>query len=165
MMLSKLIELYTKLYSICLENRLENVFMDRVKKHVRSGLSVFESIARIAEETIEKMVYGEYGNVFERLAAVDANKYIPHGYAYGICANLLFRCNIYFDLAVFLTWPKSTLNKHYPVPCEFRSPSAAYEYYSNERGNVWDRGTQYGRDRRELLAYMVNICRDLVDRG
>lgn len=47
-------------------------------------------------------------------------------------------------------WPKHSGDVLFPVPCEDEYPEEAYDTFA-----LWDRETQYGRDRYELLDFLI----------
>lgn len=48
-------------------------------------------------------------------------------------------------------WPKHSGNRSYPVPHPEYGPEIAFDLTDD----LWDRNTQYGRDRWELLEFMI----------
>jgi len=55
-------------------------------------------------------------------------------------------------------WPKYSGVRRYPVP----SPHATPRYAYIRRCNMWDRRTQYGRNRRELCQFIADELRKEV---
>lgn len=68
----------------------------------------------------------------------------------GICRNVSFRkCLILREL--FKTWPKYSGNREYPIQVEDEDPEATYIYCKN----MWDKSTEYGQLRWELLDHCI----------
>lgn len=57
-------------------------------------------------------------------------------------------------------WDKFSGNRTFPVPCEGVSPSAAYTAVQYK----WDSSSQYGRDRRELLDFLIEEVKKDIKR-
>jgi len=83
----------------------------------------------------------------------------PTYVSFGICTNVKSLTSNYdgsptaimYDL--FKSWPKFSGDKYYPVP----SPSgcnASLEY--DDSFDLWDKTTEYGRSRWELLDFMIS---------
>lgn len=84
---------------------------------------------------------------------------------FGICLNFYEAMeeggSYYFDTnhliqSVAATWPKFSGTLCYPVPHNTLSPIVAYD----ESTNVWDKRTQYGRDRHELLEFIITTLEE-----
>lgn len=56
-------------------------------------------------------------------------------------------------------WPKYSGNKLYPVPHPTLHPRTAYDNCSK-----WDKRTQYGKDRWELLQFIIKHIEDELKR-
>lgn len=178
--LQKLIDLYTKANDICVKQGLVNTFTRHIdRKIVDWNTTPDEAIKTVAEETLYDMA--KYNNVFQRLAEIDTESYVPAHKQLGICANVLGGTDGIYELAVFLTWPKSTLCCAYPVPntanvkwpvgpysCNedgVLTEEGIYDYNSAVGRTVWDKETQYGRDRYDLLEYLVSVSRYICEVG
>lgn len=173
--LPKLIDLYTKAYNICQERGLVNAFTRRIDDQCTD---IPKAIELLAEFTIGYMTDGDSYNVFKNIAIIDPDTYGPKTPRLGLCSNVLLNTDGIYELALFLTWPKTTFNLGYPVPNTegikafaygsgfYGAPDGTldnhgiYLHYS-ARGDLWDSTTQYGRDRYDLLEYIVSVSRDI----
>lgn len=82
----------------------------------------------------------------------------------GVCSNLYHGGFSLFEVCQFLSiaerWDKFSGDRQYPVPDScMDSAEAAYD---NCVDNMWDKDTQYGRDRRELCRFVAGELRKEV---
>lgn len=77
----------------------------------------------------------------------------PSHTSLGICdQSIMIRLGMEDILkSFFLTWPKFSGRITFPVPHPTLSPNEAY----TKLENLWDRGTEYGRNRWELLDHCI----------
>lgn len=79
----------------------------------------------------------------------------------GICLNVqVLSCDLdifsirrdyfYYCVSAYRDWPKYTGDGDYPVPHHEEDPDVAFDFKP-----LWDRRTQYGRDRWELLDHLI----------
>lgn len=61
----------------------------------------------------------------------------------------------------FRRWPKFSGNIEYPVPHPELNPYTAY----NEARNLWDRDTEYGRNRWDLLEFIIAEIEKEIQEG
>lgn len=84
----------------------------------------------------------------------------PADDTYGLCYLLERECEEYryYDLLrtirsrLFQRWPKFSGDKVYPIP----GGEATFDAYFDTNRNMWDKGTEYGRLRWDLLHWMIN---------
>ena len=81
---------------------------------------------------------------------------------YGICGNLVHLCGLYEAVVysslgeAFLSWPKYSGNRGYPIPdpkVPFDKAAAIGAYYSHP--DLWD-DSPYGNLRRELCLHIAD---------
>lgn len=68
----------------------------------------------------------------------------------GICGNVAYRKCLILD-ELFKTWPKYSGNGEFPIQVEDEDPEAAYLYCKK----MWDKSTEYGQLRWELLDHCI----------
>lgn len=68
----------------------------------------------------------------------------------GICGNVSFRRCLILD-GLFKTWPKYSGNQEFPIQVGDEGPAATYLYCKN----MWDKSTEYGQLRWELLDHCI----------
>lgn len=68
----------------------------------------------------------------------------------GVCARLTASLTLRF-LNAAQKWPGHSGEYYFPVPHPTKPPSTAYI-----ESPLWDRSTEYGRNRLELIDYVIN---------
>ena len=58
----------------------------------------------------------------------------------------------------FSEWPKSSGDNHYPVPDGDMNPEVAFD----NTEDLWDPSTEYGRNRYELLDFLIQEAEKIV---
>jgi hypothetical protein len=66
-------------------------------------------------------------------------------FPYGIILRVLEPC--------FYSWPLYSGDQTFPVPHPTKSPENAY---LDTKGNLWDKNTEYGRNRWSLLEHCIS---------
>jgi hypothetical protein len=69
----------------------------------------------------------------------------------GICFSLM-EFGYHGELHGVESWPKFSGNSTYPVPETSKTPGRAFF----EIRNMWDNNTEYGRNRWELLDFLID---------
>jgi len=82
----------------------------------------------------------------------------PRSNKMGMCHSVIIRmpyaAGVYPALEeLFLTWPKFSGSITFPVP---NGVQPAADAYLSHAGDMWDRETEYGRNRWELLDHCIN---------
>lgn len=97
--------------------------------------------------------------LLEKLQELHTNG--PAPYNHGICTQLsgpLTALEIGCLLHLMQLWPGSSGHIDYPVPASRidTSPKAAYhKYMESNTKQMWDRNTEYGQLRWELLKWLI----------
>ena len=93
--------------------------------------------------------------VLSKLLAIQTNG--PSVRELGICDNLDFDSKRWAK-SKWVNWPKYSGVLNYPVPHHYLPPATAF--YSI--ADVWDRRTRYGKDRWELLDWLIEKRKAMV---
>ena len=72
----------------------------------------------------------------------------PRVLHHGICSNIGV---MHLPVEILEKWSKYTGNNCYPVPDPELSPAKAF----TKTMNLWDRSTKYGRNRWELVNFLI----------
>lgn len=178
-----LIDLYTKAYNICVEREIKCSLLSAVYVRINriEPMTVEQAINDIINHELDycldRSVFDR--SVFEKLASIDPDTYEPYNEMTGICSNLLVDEPSILVNSLMVTWEKFSGRAAYPVPnadalaLDFGTrfekdehgvltAEGVYDYHSKIYRNQWDKKTQYGRDRYELLAHIVNTCKALL---
>jgi hypothetical protein len=78
----------------------------------------------------------------------------PRDRANGICANITKGYELQL-MKLFKMWPKFSGSLLYPVPHSGIGASLAY----NTIQDLWDKSTEYGRDRWEFLDFLIEVSK------
>lgn len=83
--------------------------------------------------------------------------YRPNGICLGVCKQSAYELQI-----IFPTWPKYSGNLAFPVPAQIENrywngPGAAY--LATTPKQKWNKKTEYGQLRRELLDFLIKETR------
>lgn len=77
----------------------------------------------------------------------------------GICAHVLDEAE-YLLQQMFCCWSKYSGSPSYPVPSDHPDYGAYSAYVDLHYLDKWNRDTQYGRDRWELLDFLIEFLED-----
>ena len=100
-----------------------------------------------------------YAHLLERLQELHTNG--PAPYNHGICTQLSGPLTVLERgclLHLMQLWPGSSGHANFPVPANRTdtSPKAAYhKYMESNTKQMWDRNTEYGQLRWELLEWLI----------
>lgn len=85
----------------------------------------------------------------------------PLDKSYGICCNIQYKHQVEHLLEeLFPYWSKYSGELLWPVPSDNPEYDNYEAYIKLYRKDKWDRETQYGRDRWELLDFLIEFLED-----
>lgn len=77
----------------------------------------------------------------------------------GICYHTQTQAEELME-CLFTYWPKYAGCEYFPVPSDNENYTAYEAYDTLHNDDKWDRDTQYGRDRWELLDFLIEFLED-----